>query len=77
MPNAERLFGKFENFWGGPVIFLMLFVLSAAIVGALVLGRPILLYLDGAKSEALKFFGYTLGWLFVILVIFVALRPWQ
>lgn len=51
-----------------PVGMLMLFVLSAAITGALVLGRPIFMYMDGQKKEALKFFGLTLGWMFVIIL---------
>ena len=68
MFNGQRLFGQVHDFWG-PVIILMLFVFSAAVVGTLVLGRPILLYFSGAKSEALKFFGYTLGWLFLITLL--------
>lgn len=73
MQNGERLFGEFNSFFG-PVLFLLLFVLSATIMGTLVLGRPILLYLDGSKSEALKFFGFTVGWLFLIaLTIFIFL----
>ena len=69
MRNGERIFGdKPDNFWS-PVLFLMLFVLSAAVTGALVLGRPILLYWDGAKKEALTFFGYTLGWLFILILV--------
>ena len=54
--NAQRLFGKVTSFWG-PLALLMLFVVSATIVGTLVLGRPILLYLDGRKDAALRFFG--------------------
>ncbi len=73
MSNAEQLFGKQENFWG-PLAFLLLFVLSATITGSLVLGRPFLLYLDGKKEEAVKFFLLTVGFLLAItIVIFVAL----
>ena len=57
-----------------PIAFLMLFVFSAAVVSALVLGRPVLLYAEGQKKEALKFFGFTLLWLFVItIVVFLVL----
>lgn len=78
MSSGAAIFGAEEpkNIWI-PVIMLMLFVLSATITGALVLGRPILLYWDGKKSEALKFFGLTVLWLFTILVIVFALHPWQ
>jgi hypothetical protein len=60
--NGEKLFGKMENFLG-PVVFLLLFVLSATITGTLILGRPILWYLEGKKSEAVKLLFYTIGWL--------------
>ena len=46
-----------------PILALMLLVLSAAITGGLVLGRPVMLYLGGQKSEAIKLFVYTVGWL--------------
>lgn len=64
MQNGERLFGKMQNFWG-PLSFLMLFVLSAAIVGSLVFGKPVVLYLEGKKNEAIKLLGYTVLWLFL------------
>lgn len=53
----------------GPMAFLMLFVLSAAITGSLVLGRPVLLYLDGLKAEAVRLLLYTIGWLGAITII--------
>ena len=69
--NGQRLFGKIESF-RGPLALLLLFVISAVVVGTLVLGRPIILFLEGRKSEALRFFGYTLGWLLVFaLIVFV------
>ena len=74
--NGEALFGKGHMFMG-PVLVLTLFVLSATIVGTLILGRPILLYVEGARSAALRFFMYTVGWLFVILIVsFVCARGW-
>ncbi len=70
--NGEKAFGPGKNLWI-PIMMLMLFVLSASVTGALILGRPILLYLSGAKSEALKFFSYTVGWIFAItLAIFLS-----
>ncbi len=57
-----------------PVTFLLLFVLSAAVVGSLVLGLPILLYLDNQKKEALKLLGATLLWLFIIFVILILVQ---
>lgn len=72
MQNGERIFGKMEkDSLFGPVAILLIFVLSAAVTGSLVLGRPILMYLDNRKAEALKMFFYTLGWLFIILAVII------
>jgi len=73
MQNGQRIFGKMDNFLG-PIAFLLLFVLSAAITGALILGRPVILYFEGSKKEAVKLFICTIGWLFLItLIVFMAL----
>ena len=71
--NGERLFGKVESFWG-PVVILLLFVLSATITGALILGRPIYLYLNNSKREAVKLLIYTVVSLLVITLITIATR---
>jgi len=68
MRHGEQIFGKMNNLLG-PMAFLLMFVLSAAVTSALVLGRPILFYLDNKKAEAVKLFGYTLGWLFVLIAV--------
>lgn len=52
-----------------PIVMLLLFVLSAAITGSLVFGRPVLWYLDGQKKEAISLLAHTLGFLFVIMII--------
>jgi len=70
MATMGRIAAPMEEFWG-PVAFLLLFVLSAAVVGALVLGKPALLYLDGEKKEALRTFFYTLGFLLLAVAIVV------
>jgi hypothetical protein len=68
--NAERLFGavKEPNFLI-PVFMLLLFVISAAVTGLLVLGKPVHLYLSGHKKEAFVFLSAILGWLAVFLLI--------
>ena len=68
MNNAQRLFGKNDNAMTG-VVALMIFILSALVTGSLVLGRPIMLYLDGKKSEAVKLLFYTMASLFVLLLL--------
>ncbi len=67
MKNAEKLFGQMTGIFG-PAAILLLLVLSAAITGALVLGKPILFYLDKKKQEAVFLFFYTLIWLFFWLL---------
>jgi hypothetical protein len=70
MNNAEKIFGKKDNFMTG-IIVLLIFILSALITGSLVLGRPILFYLDGKKAEAVKLLLYTIISLAVILVLVI------
>lgn len=71
MFNINSLFGDQPDKPNiiNPIAFLLLFVISASISGALVLGKPALLYLDGRKKEALQLFGFTLTWLVVFLLI--------
>ncbi len=76
MHSGQQIFGNDKSFWG-PIAFLMLFVLSAAVMGALVLGRPILLYLDGHKAAAVAFFGYTVAWMLVILAVIFVTQMWR
>ncbi len=75
MSNIEKIFNpdKPDTFLA-PLFMILLFVVSATITATLVLGRPILLYHDGRRAEALRFFGYTLLWLVVLLfVVFLVL----
>ena len=74
MRNGEKWFGKMDNILG-PIAFLLLFVVSASITAALVLGRPILWYLSGQKKESIKLFFATLSWLllFLLTLILIAL----
>jgi len=74
MFNAERFLsnGKPDTFLA-PLTFLLLFVISATIVGGLVLGQPIYLYLEKSKTEAIKLFFYTVASLAILtLLVFVA-----
>lgn len=66
--NGDKIFGQMNNFWG-PVAFLLLFILSAAVTGALALGQPIILFLENKKTEAVKLFGYVVAWLFILTLI--------
>lgn len=72
MFNTKTIFNGQDNFLA-PLFMLLLFVVSAAITGMLVLGKPILLYLDGLKKEAFFLFFATLWWLVIFLVAVVIL----
>ncbi len=68
MSHGEAWFGGDDKPWT-PVALLMLFVLSAAVTGSLVLARPVLMYFDGEKKAAVHFFLYTVAWLSILTVI--------
>ncbi|MBX4188416.1 MAG: hypothetical protein KW793_04785, partial [Candidatus Doudnabacteria bacterium] len=71
--NAENMFGEKETILI-PMMMLMVFVLSATITGSLVLGRPVMMYLNGQKTEAVRLFLFTVGWLALFTVIFIVLN---
>lgn len=68
MQYGDHLFGKTDTIFSVS-IFLTLLILSVAVVGSLIVGKPIMLYLDGKKKEAVKLLGYTVLFLFIFLVI--------
>ena len=69
MTKAEAWVGPGpDNIWA-PALFLMLFVLSAAVVGLLIFGRPVYLFLSGAKKEAVHLVIYTVAMLFAITML--------
>ena len=71
--GGGTIFGNGDNLWG-PFAFLLLFVLSAAIMGVLVLGRQVLLYLEGKKKDAIKILLLTIGWIFLATFIFLIIN---
>jgi len=69
--NAQKLFGNVNGFWA-PMAMLLLLVISAAITGLLVFGRPVYMIYTGQKKEGFMLLFYTLGFLFLITVIVFA-----
>ncbi|HTK04565.1 MAG TPA: hypothetical protein VL500_03200 [Candidatus Eisenbacteria bacterium] len=65
--SMENLFGS-EDPKFVPVAMLLLLVLSAAVMGLLVFGKPVMLYIDGKKREAVELVGWTIGSLAFITV---------
>ena len=68
MRQGNQWFGQEDKFIT-PVAVLLLLVISATITGSLVLGRPIMLYLENQKKDAVKLLAYTTGWLSIFAVI--------
>lgn len=61
MSNAERIVGQQEKGVIAPIIFLLLLVVSVATMGTLIFGKPIMLYMDGKKREAVAMVICTIG----------------
>ena len=69
-----QMFSEKEDIIIIPIAMLLLFVCSAAITGFLVFGKPVMLYLDGKKREAVSLLGYTIGMLVLLtLISFISL----
>ncbi len=73
--NGQQIFGMAKSFWA-PFALLLLFVISAAAVSTLMLGKPILLYLEGKKRDSVDMFLCSLTWLAVIGILMFLIRPW-
>jgi hypothetical protein len=57
---AHYLFGEQDPVFA-PIMFLSLLVLSASLMGYLMLALPLQLYLDGHKKQAVESFFHTVG----------------
>mgnify|MGYP003392708374 CR=1 FL=1 len=69
MTNAENFSSQMPHSILVPMVFLTLFVFSAAVVGLLIFGRPIYMFMNGSKKESLAMLSYTILALFVFLII--------
>lgn len=72
MTYGNQLFGKDQGVLSG-VGILLLMTLSVLVVGSLVIGKPLMLYLDNNKKEAIKLLLYTIVILAIITVIFLSI----
>lgn len=72
--SGDRIFGSLGSPLG-PVLFLLLFVVSAIISALIVLGYPFLLFWEEKKTrEALKLVLFTTFWLtFLVLLLILSL----
>jgi len=62
MQNGSKLFGETDTMFT-PFVVLLLFTLSAAVVGGLIMGKSVFLFLDNKKEESVKAAIYSVGWL--------------
>lgn len=67
MRNSQKFLGPNPTLLAATA-FLLLFILSAAVVGSLIFGRPAMLYLNGQKNEAMRMFLLTIGWLAMVTI---------
>jgi hypothetical protein len=68
MQKGERLFGKEDNMIT-PFAILLLFSLSAFVVGGLVFGQSIMLFLEHKKIEGIRAAVFSIGWLGVYTML--------
>lgn len=68
MQNGDQIFGTQNNILA-PFGFLLMFVLSASVVGGLVVGYPIYLFFDGKKKESVTALFYSVGWMALYTVV--------
>lgn len=70
MRNAPRLFGgPGPDSPLAPIAILSLLVVSAATMGLLIFGKPVMLYLDGKKREGIMMVVCTIGQLAALTVL--------
>lgn len=69
MNSAGKILGPDKTVLPG-IAFLLTFVISAAVMGLTIFGRPIMWYLNGKKNEGIKLAIYTILFLAIIAIIF-------
>ena len=75
MTHLEAVFGPGPDTDGdifAPMLFLLLLVVSVATMAVLVFGKPLMLYIDGKKREAVSMVLCTIGSLAVFIVALLA-----
>ncbi len=71
---GEKIFNATEDSNLAPFLLLLLFSLSAAVVGSLIFGQAVIFFLENKRLEGIKSAFYSIGWLFLFtLIIVVAL----
>jgi hypothetical protein len=68
MSHGEKFLGNRPDNFLMPVTMLLLFIVSASVTSLMVLGKPIHLYFNGLKKEAIYLLLATLGWLVLFII---------
>lgn len=63
MQSGDKIFGKSANSAIGGLVVLLLFSLSAAVVGGLIFGESVIQLIDNKKRNAIMSAIYSVGWL--------------
>lgn len=72
--GLQRWFGlQKDNPILAPMIFLLVFIISALISGSIMLAYPGMLFFKGKKKTALKIVLMSIGWLIVFLIAIIIL----
>lgn len=67
MNNGKKFFGEMSEIFIGSIM-LTLLVISASVMGILIFGRPVMLYIDNKKKESVFMLFCTVGWLAVFFI---------
>lgn len=74
MSFAEQFLSQREDTILAPISFLLLFVVSAAMMAVLVFGKPVMLYLDGKKRDGVLMTANTIGFLAIFTIILLIVQ---
>ena len=66
--NANDWFGR-EDTIVSVMAIMLLFSMSALVVGGLLVGKPIFLYIDGKKKEAVQTLAANAGWMLIFFAL--------
>jgi len=70
MSNASKLFGDDDRGIVAPIAILLLLVLSVSVMGILMFGKAVLMYLNNEKKDAIKLVIYNITGLFIITIVY-------
>ena len=70
MYYGNKIFGEKDTNLT-PFVVLLLFSVSAAIVGSLIFGQAVMLFLNKKNKEAVQSASYSILWLFIITILFL------